>query len=103
MYDTASTEYVIDLYKYTLHCGFVLDSSQFFSNTSVRSISSTFYEQLLHVQIPEVQKDSQVGSLFCAFLGSARAKALGKMLVKLTPGAQKPLLISKVVKLNYII
>ncbi len=31
------------------------------------SISSTFYEQLLHAQIPNAQKDSQVVSLFCAF------------------------------------
>jgi hypothetical protein len=36
-----------------------------FDNVQV-SILSKFYEQLLHAQIPKVQKDCQVVSLFCA-------------------------------------
>ncbi len=44
------------------------------------SISSTF-----HMQIPKVQKNSEVVSLF-ALLGSACAKAACRMLMTLTPG-----------------
>jgi len=51
------------------------------------SISPTFYDQLLHVQIPKGQKDSQVISVILGTLvGSARVKTAHKMLVKLTPG-----------------
>jgi hypothetical protein len=46
------------------------------------SISSAFYKQLLHAQIPSVQKNSQVVSLS----GSARAKAACITLIKLPPG-----------------
>ena len=41
------------------------------------SISPTFYEQLLCVQIPKAQKDSQVKQLF-ALLGPAWVKAAHK-------------------------
>jgi len=44
------------------------------------------------MQIPKVQKDSQVVSLF-AILGSARTKAARRMLMKLTPQ-------SKVLRVN---
>jgi len=45
------------------------------------SISSTFYEQLLHAQIPKTQKDSQVVSLLWTF-GSAHVKAHRTTLMK---------------------
>jgi hypothetical protein len=45
------------------------------------SISSIFYEQLLHLHIPKVQKDSYVQQLF-AHLGSACIN----MFMKSTPG-----------------
>ena len=49
------------------------------------SISPTFYQQLLHTQIPKARKkDSQLKQFF-ALLGSAGVKAAHKMLVKLTP------------------
>ena len=41
------------------------------------SIPPTFYEQLLHAQIPKVQKDSQVKQLF-ALLGPSSVKAACK-------------------------
>ena len=44
------------------------------------------YAQLLHVQIPKVQKDSKVKSVCSALLGSAHTKAARKMGMKLTPG-----------------
>ncbi len=47
------------------------------------SISSTFYKQLLRLQIPKVQKDSQVISLYLS--GSLYTKAAYRMLKKLTP------------------
>jgi len=37
------------------------------ANEDQVSISLTFYKQLLRVQIPKVQKDSQVVSIFCTF------------------------------------
>jgi len=43
------------------------------------------YPQLLLTQIPKAQKDSQVISVFFALLGSLRAKAARKMLVKFLP------------------
>jgi len=49
------------------------------------SFSSTFYDQLLHAQIPKAQKDSQVISLF-ALSGSGRLKATRRTLMKLTSG-----------------
>ena len=49
------------------------------------TISPSFYEQLLHEQIPKVQKYSRVKQLF-ALLGPARVKAECKMIVKLTQG-----------------
>ena len=51
-------------------------------------ISPTFYSQLLCLQIPKVQKDSQVKQLF-ALSGSAGIKDASKMLVKLTHGWEK--------------
>ena len=49
------------------------------------SISPTFYTQLLRVQIPKVQKDSQVMQLF-ALLVPARLKAVHKHVDDLKPG-----------------
>jgi len=43
-------------------------------------------KQLLRLQIPKAQKDSQVTSVFFVLLGSAWAKVAPKMLLKLTPG-----------------
>jgi len=45
------------------------------------SILPTFYEKLLHTQIPKAKKFTQAVSIF-AILGSACVKALRKMLVK---------------------
>jgi hypothetical protein len=47
------------------------------------SISPTFYEQLLHGQIPNAQKDSQVINVFFELLGSTSIKAACKTLMKL--------------------
>jgi len=44
-----------------------------------------FYEQLLHAQIPKLQKDGPVVNLFFALLGSAGVKAARRMLMKLKP------------------
>jgi len=52
----------------------------------VRTISSTFYTQLLPVQIPKAQKDTDDMPVFFVLLGSAREKAARKMLMKSTPG-----------------
>jgi len=50
------------------------------------SISSTFYMQLLHAQIPNAQKIQGSCQSFLALLGSAHVKSVGKMLVKSAPG-----------------
>jgi hypothetical protein len=52
------------------------------------SISSTFYKQLLRMQILKAQKDGQLDCLF-VLLRSAHVKAASKMLMKLTQGLQK--------------
>jgi hypothetical protein len=44
-----------------------------------------FYEQLLHTQIPKVHKRLTNWLYFLALLGSGRAKAACRMLMKLTP------------------
>jgi len=49
------------------------------------SISSTFYKQILLVQISKGQKNIQDVSLF-SLLGSVSAKAGRRTLMKLTPG-----------------
>ncbi len=51
------------------------------------SISSTFYKQLLHTQIPKLKsaKNTVKLSVFFALLGSALVKAERKMLKKSTP------------------
>ena len=49
------------------------------------SISPTFYQQLLRVQIPKAQKKTVKLSSFFALLGSSRVKAACRTLVKLTP------------------
>jgi len=46
------------------------------------------YRQLLGVQIPKAQKDSQAVSLF-VLSGSASAKAAHRKLMKLTPDCKK--------------
>ena len=48
------------------------------------SISPTFYEQLLHLQIPKVQKDNQLKQLF-ALSGSACVKAVHKHVDEIDP------------------
>jgi len=48
------------------------------------SISPTFYEKLLRAQIPKVQKESEVISIFLRFWDLYRVKAACKTLVKLT-------------------
>jgi len=50
------------------------------------SISSTFYEQLLHAWSPKVPKDTDEVTDFFAISGSASVKAARIMLMKLTPG-----------------
>ncbi len=47
-----------------LQTGAILGQVKFYD---LGSISPTLYEQLLHAQIPKVQKDSQVVSLFLHF------------------------------------
>jgi len=53
------------------------------------SISSTFYEQHLRVQISKAQKKTDSLTVFFALLESARVKASPKMLVKLTPARRQ--------------
>ena len=53
------------------------------AGSSQGSISPTFYEQLLHTQIPKEQK-----SCLFALLESACVKAAQRMLVKLTPAVK---------------
>jgi hypothetical protein len=50
------------------------------------SISPTFYDQLLCATDPESAKKTVKLSFFFAILGSERAKAARKTLMKLTPG-----------------
>ncbi len=52
------------------------------------SISSTFYEQLLHLQIPNAQKTVKLSAFF-ALSGSLHVKAVHKMLVQLAPCVYK--------------
>jgi len=59
----------------------LIEKTHFDRQWNLGSISLTFYAQLLQSQIPKVQK--RQSSLF-AFLGSSRAKAVHKMLMKLT-------------------
>jgi len=49
------------------------------------SISSMFYEQLLHAQIMQGQKKTDNLTVFFMLLGSARIKAASRTLIKLTP------------------
>jgi hypothetical protein len=51
------------------------------------SISLPFYEQLLHLQIPKAQKESQVVNLFLRSQEVHAKKAARKTLMKLTLGA----------------
>jgi len=54
------------------------------------SNSPTFYEQLLHTQIPKSTKKTDGLTVFFALLGSSLIKAARKMLMKLTPeGGEK--------------
>jgi len=50
------------------------------------SISPIFYEKLLHVQIPKVQKIQSSHQHFFALLGSVHVKSALKILIKLTTG-----------------
>jgi len=53
------------------------------------SISSTFYVQLLHAQIPKVQKDTNELTVFFTLLGSTSVKVSCKTLIKQTQGVVK--------------
>jgi len=46
------------------------------------SISSTFYQQLLHAQIPKAQKKTVNLLVFWALLGSVQTKAAHRMQMK---------------------
>ena len=59
---------------------------------SVKSISPTFYEQLLCTKIPKAQKKLLNLTVFFALLGSVRIKAALRTLVKLTPSNLKTLI-----------
>jgi len=50
------------------------------------SLSSTFYEQLLHMQILKAQKKNDNLTVFFALSGSVCVKAAHRMLMKLTHG-----------------
>jgi len=58
----------------------------FSSFAHLGSISSTFYEQLLCMQISKAQKIQSSCQSFFALSGSALIKAACRMLMKLTPG-----------------
>jgi len=73
------------IYGYIPQDGRLPGKSFLLKDIILRSISSTIFEQLLRVQIPKAQKDSQVISLF-ALLGYLCEKAAHKMLMKLTKG-----------------
>jgi len=49
------------------------------------SISPTFYEQLLHAQIPKAQKDTDDLTVFFALLGSAGVKTSCKHVGEIDP------------------
>ncbi len=49
------------------------------------SISSTFYVQLLRLQIPKALKDTYDLTVFFTLLGSTSVKAVRRTLMKLTP------------------
>ncbi len=61
-----------------------------------------FYEQLLCTQIPKVQKDSQVDSLFVP-LGSSHIKAAHRTYIKLTPGEGGIIFGKDIWKCNFLI
>jgi len=48
-------------------------------------ISPTFYEQLLHAQVPKAQKIQSSHQSFFALFGSVRVKSVRKMLVQSIP------------------
>jgi len=50
------------------------------------SFSSTIYEQLLHLKIPNAQKRQSSHQCLFALLGATRINAAGRMFMKLTPG-----------------
>ena len=62
----------------------IVSQNVFLGNKYQGSISPSFYEQLLHPQIPKAQKDSQVKQLF-AFLGSESVKAAPKHVDEIDP------------------
>ncbi len=60
-------------------------TSEIFSSYSQVSISSTFYDQLLHAQILKAQKRQPSCQSFFVLLGSAHVKAGCITLMKLSP------------------
>jgi len=64
------------------------------------SISSTFYEQLLHAQIPKAQKKTDNLTVFFALSGSVCVKAAHRMLIKLTPISAIPVSTGTVIKVK---
>jgi len=66
------------------------------SSTSIfigvhESTSQTIYKQLLLVQIPKAQKDTDELTVFFALLGSVHLKALSKHVVEIDPVFSIPL------------
>jgi len=51
------------------------------------SISTTFFEQLLHVQIPKAQKDTDDLTVLFALLESLFVKAAHKHVVEIDPSS----------------
>jgi len=57
----------------------------FITSAALGSISPSFYKQLLHAQIPKVQKKIDNLTVFFVLSGSASVKAAHRALMKLTP------------------
>jgi len=71
------------------------------SKPLLSSISSMFYIQLLHPQIPKAEKDTDDLTVFLMLLGSTSVKAARKMLMKLTPDLSGVQCIACSVKVGY--
>jgi len=80
--DNYETIKIFAIYQMSRFCP-VLNSDGYVIALDLGSISSTFYEQLLGLQIPKAQK-RQSSCQFFAHLGSAHTKAARRKLMKLT-------------------
>jgi len=74
------------LKPYLINCQKNLNFFQRIDTIYLGTISPSLHEQLLHVQIPNLKKDTDDLTVFFAHLGSVHVKDTRKMLVKLTPG-----------------